>query len=100
MYMSIVNANPTLKLIVNVKKDRKKGTYHYQVVNRETGEVMADRFSERVYVACTKDCGRFFGRVDLALSDRNKNAQYFKTPEDLASYYVFMEEPHPGYPTA
>jgi hypothetical protein len=43
----------------------KAGRFLYQVVN-ESGVVVAERRSNRDYVACLVDARSFFGRVDLA----------------------------------
>jgi hypothetical protein len=51
------------ELIVKETKS-KTGKYHYQVID-ETGKVLAERKSNRVYVAATTDGRYFFGRLDL-----------------------------------
>jgi hypothetical protein len=93
--MSNVKMHPTLKLTVNVGKN-KAGDFLYQIVNRETGEVMADRRSNRIYTACTKDGASFFGRPDLA-HKHSRSVMSNCSPEFLADYYVFMEDAHPGH---
>ncbi len=53
----------TYKLTVNETKN-KAGKYHYQVVD-ENGNVISERRSNRIYVACTINGGFYFGRKDL-----------------------------------
>lgn len=43
----------------------KSSKFHYQVINDTTGEVVSERKSNRVYVACTIHGEFYFGRIDL-----------------------------------
>lgn len=58
--------NTTHKLIVTLT-GRKGGAFKYEIVEKSTGKVVSDRFSNRMYVAATTPTGgSYFGRVDLA----------------------------------
>ena len=58
----------TAKLTVT-KTNNKAGIYHYQVIDKATGNVLAERRSNRKYVAATIDGNIFFGRLELAQKD-------------------------------
>lgn len=58
--------NTRAKLTVKETKSE-TGKYHYEVVDKHTGEVLSERKSNRVYVAATYDGNFFFGRVELAM---------------------------------
>lgn len=50
---------------LNVKETgRKKGKFHYQVID-EKGEIVSERNSNRIYIACTINGDFYFGRIDL-----------------------------------
>ena len=44
--------------------NNKAGKFHYQVID-ENGQVISERKSNRVYVACTINGSHYFGRLDL-----------------------------------
>lgn len=44
--------------------NNKKACFRYEVTD-SAGNILAERFSNREYVACTIDGEYFFGRVDL-----------------------------------
>lgn len=65
--------NTTHKLVVTLT-GRKNGCYKYQIVNKSTGAVESERFSNRPYVAGSAPTGSgYYGRVDLAKNAADKN---------------------------
>lgn len=76
-----------MKHILRVTEtNNSKGKFLYEVVNVETGAVVASRHSNRVYVAATRTGGNFYGRVDLAQKDVAKNIGYLYTGPYAGTY--------------
>ena len=54
-----------MKYTLKVTETKNKaGKFHYQVID-ENGQLISERKSNRVYVACTRNGGFYFGRLDL-----------------------------------
>lgn len=54
-----------MKYTLKVTETKNKaGKFHYQVID-ENGQVISERKSNREYVACTRNGGFYFGRLDL-----------------------------------
>jgi hypothetical protein len=84
-------ASLTVKLTVT-KTGNKRGLYHYQVVEKKTDKVLAERHSNRKYVAATLDGGRFFGRLELAAKDAEMMKKRGVSHELVNGYYAIIED--------
>lgn len=67
-----------------------KGKYLYEVINVETGSVVATRHSNRVYAAATRTGGNFFGRVDLA--QKTASSEIDRVTSNVNGYYSDEEK--------
>lgn len=83
--------------LTRTETGRKSGKYHYQVINKATGEVVSERTSNREYQAASLQGNWYFGRPDLI--GGGSHGQYYAqamrnhpTPEIPEVYLVALLE--------
>lgn len=77
------------KYTLNVKETGNKAAKYHYTITDETGTVISERKSNRVYVAATANGSFYFGRLDLVgKGDHGKQVRWCiennKTPEPIA----------------
>jgi 2',3'-cyclic-nucleotide 2'-phosphodiesterase (5'-nucleotidase family) len=82
----------TYKLNVT-ETNKKSGKFHYTVTD-ENGNVISERKSNRVYVACTASGSHYFGRLDLiGKGDHGSHLKYANKLLNMSETQYYKERP-------